>query len=199
MHLLCEGSLMLERFVFSWFVICEFVLCSKHLITLVTLISKHIGEVVRLYMVSCIITGSVGKFVTKSAVELVVICALLHKLEKFTWILECIAWHETETLNKLSSLHWSMSFMFVLLQSSFRRETIVTKFTVVHKRVRKMFALYMVPNIRLAQVEEIFADSANISSPGDIWLVLLNILHQLTGVLESLPWQGKIVQSFDRF
>ena len=53
--------------------------------------------------------------------------------------------------------------MFVLLQSSFRRETNVTKFTVVHKRVRKMFALYMVPNIRLAQVEEIFADSANIS------------------------------------
>ena len=58
--------------------------------------------------------------------------------------------------------------MFVLLQGSFRRETIVTKFTVVNKRVRKMFALYMVPNIRLAQVEEIFADSENISSPGDI-------------------------------
>ena len=58
--------------------------------------------------------------------------------------------------------------MFVLLQSSFRRETILTKFTIVNKRVREMLALYMVPNIRLAQVEEIFTDCANISSPGDV-------------------------------
>ena len=59
-----------------------------------------------------------------------------------------------------------MSFMFVLLQSSFRRETIVTKFTVVHKRVRKMFALYMVPNIGLALMVKIVTNGADISPPG---------------------------------
>ena len=47
----------------------------------------------RLHMVSCIITGLVGKLVTEGAVELLVSWVLPYKLKEFTWVLECIAWY----------------------------------------------------------------------------------------------------------
>ena len=76
--------------------------------------------------------------------------------------------------------------MFMLLQSSFRRQAVSTKITIVKKRVWEMFALNMVSNIGLSLVEEAVTNSADISPSQGIGHVFRHKLEQLTRVLESL-------------
>ena len=68
----------------------------KGLLTLVTGIRKHVWEVMSFHMVSCVVAGSVGVFVTKCAVKSVVSWVLPYKLKQFTWVLEFIAWYKTK-------------------------------------------------------------------------------------------------------
>ena len=76
----------------SWYMCCTTIFCWESHLTLVTRINKHIWEMMSLHMVSSTVACLVRKLVAQHTVVLLVCGVFLNKLEKLTWVLECLPW-----------------------------------------------------------------------------------------------------------